>query len=252
MSTSILNVVIVDDEPICLDQLKRILHHFGYVQITGVLTSSAGLMELLRTTPVDLLFLDIKIQEESGFSIAEYVNRNYPEKMVIFTTGFEDFAINGYEYEPLDFLTKPVNELRLEKALSRALSRKSHLRPRPHAKIGLHTGSGLHIVETDHILYIEKAGRRVQLVYGDPSHPETILLRGSLSEMEQIFEPYGFFRIHQSFLVPLHRVCGIMTTDFRNSYQVELAGLTEKFPLSRNKYTELCALMEDGRIHFIQ
>ena len=92
-----LNVVILDDEPLCINQLKRQLLAFDYVHIAGELQSSTGLMSLLQNTPVDLLFLDIKIDQESGFSIAECINTQFPEKMVVFTTGFEGFAVHGYE-----------------------------------------------------------------------------------------------------------------------------------------------------------
>lgn len=246
-----LNAAIIDDEPLCIEQLKQMLQGFDYVHVTGELNSSAGLMNLLQTVPVDLLFLDIKIQQESGFTIAEYINRQFPEKMLVFTTGFEGLAVNGYEYEPLDFLTKPVNELRLEKTLARALSRKSRLAPRSNARVGLHTGSGLRIVEVGRILYIEKVGRKVQLVYGDPAQPERILLRSSLTEMARIFENYGFFRIHQSFLVPLQNVCGLLSGGVRNTYEVELAGVKEMLPLSRDKYPQLRALLEEENIQFI-
>lgn len=247
----ILNVVIIDDEPLCIDQLKQQLRGFDYVHVVGELHSSTGLMSLLRSVPVDLLFLDIKINQESGFSVAEYINTQFPEKMIVFTTGFEGFAIHGYEYEPLDFLTKPVSELRLGKTLAHALARKSQLATRPHAKIGLHTASGLRIIEIDRVLYIEKVGRKVQLVYGDIEKSECILMRVSLTELEKIFDVYGFFRIHQSFLVPIQRVRSILTTDVRNSYQIELAGVPEKLPLSRNKYPQLRALLEKGDIYFI-
>lgn len=131
-----LRAAIIDDEPLCIDQLKGLLLRFDCVRVTWELGSSAGLMDLLRASPVDLLFLDINIQQESGFAIAEYINRNFPEMMIVFTTGFEGFAVHGYAYEPLDFLTKPVNELRLEKTLSRALARRSHLAACSHTRTG--------------------------------------------------------------------------------------------------------------------
>lgn len=247
-----LNVVIMDDEPLCINQLKQQLREFDYVHVVGELQNSVGLMSLLRSVPVDLLFLDIKINQESGFSIVEYINTQFPEKMIVFITGFEGFALHSYEYEPLDFLTKPVSGSRLGKTLARALARKSQLIPRSHARIGLHTIGGLRIIEVDRVLYIEKIGRKVQLVCGDSEKPECIFLRRSMTEMEKVFDTYGFFRIHQSFLVPLHRICSILTTDIRNSYEVELAGVREKLPLSRDKYPQLRALLEKGDIRFIQ
>lgn len=98
-----LEVLIVDDEPLCIAQLKQQLAAFSAVHVAGELNSGKGYAEFLKTHRVDLIFLDIRIQEESGFSIAEFTKKNFPEKMIVFTTGFEDFAIQGYEYEPSIF-----------------------------------------------------------------------------------------------------------------------------------------------------
>ena len=246
-----LNVVILDDDPDCIRQLSGLLKQCGGVHISAELTDSDELAALLRSVPVDLIFLDIMMKGENGFSVAEYIKKHYPEKMIIFTTGFDDFALQGYDYSPLDFLVKPVSRIRLEKALSRAMARKGPAEQEHHAKIGIQTSQGVAIIEVEKILYIEKTGRKTEIVYSEEAQMRNLSIYSSLTELEKVFEAYHFIRIHQSFLVPVQRVSRILSTEIRNSYEVELKGTAKRFPLSRSKYNELKRILEDNSVCFL-
>lgn len=246
-----INVAIVDDDRRCIDHLCGLLNQLHYVNIVGTMTGSDRLVELLQTKPIDLLFLDIMMNGEDGFSVAEYVKKHYPEKMIIFTTGFDDFALRGYDYNPLDFLIKPVSRIRLEKALSYAMGRKDQTNQEHHAKIGIQTSQGVTIIEVETILYVEKTGRKVEIVYAEEAQLRHLRIYSTLGELEKVFEAYHFIRIHQSFLVPIYRVSGILSTDIRNSYEVELKGTTKRLPLSRSKYNELKSILEINSVCFI-
>ena len=120
-NTQELNIALIDDDPFCIAELKHLLSGFSFVHIAGELTSAENFQSLLTDNSVDLLFLDICLKENTGFSVAAYLKKNFPDIMVVFVTGFENFAIDGYEYEPLDFLAKPVSLSKLTRVLNHAL-----------------------------------------------------------------------------------------------------------------------------------
>lgn len=249
--TEPLNILILDDEQLCIDQLKQMLHAFDYVRVVGELNSGDGYMEALKTLPVDLVFLDIRIQEESGFSIAEFTKRNFPEKMIIFTTGFEDFAMQGYEYEPLDFLAKPVNFLRLEKALSHAREKKSRMTPLSHPRIGIHVSGGFRFIDVSTILFVERVGRKLVMACWETDHVETYQLRESMTELEKIFDGYGFLRVHQSYLVSALHISQISGTEAGGGYDLKVEHWDASIPVSRLKYREIQHRLQERGIRFL-
>lgn len=234
-----LEVLIIDDEPLCIAQLKQQIAAFSNVHVAGELNSSKGYAEFLKMHPVDLVFLDIRIQEENGFSIAEFTKKNFSEKMIVFTTGFEDFAIQGYEYEPLDFLAKPIQLPRLKKTLDHAMERKKHQTPAVTAKIGIHMNGGLRFIPVNEILFIERVGRKNYLVCQKENGAEEYLVRESMTELEKIFAGYDFLRVHQSFLVSLPKIRSLSGTEIGNSYELEVDGYERKIPVSRAKHKEV-------------
>lgn len=249
--TQPLNVLIVDDDQHCIDALCQMLQAFPYVHVAATSNSSDGYMELLQSQPIDLVFLDIRIQQESGFSIAAFTKRNFPDKMIVFTTGFENFAIEGYEYEPLDFLAKPISMLRLEKALTHAQNKKHQLVPRHNAKIGIQLGSGLRFVEVDSILFLERVGRKIQLVRWTGSEIQTHTLHKSMRELENMLITYDFLRVHQSFLVSARHISCISAAQIGNTYELELEHWPGKIPISRSKYKEVQQYMAQQGIPFL-
>jgi DNA-binding LytR/AlgR family response regulator len=246
-----LNVVIVDDDQACVDSLCQMLCAFPYVHVASTLNSSEGYMELLRSQPIDLVFLDIRIQEESGFTIAEFTKRNFPDKMIVFTTGFENFAIEGYEYEPLDFLAKPISMIRLERVLTHAQNKKRQIIPQLNAKIGIQLGSGLRFVEVDSILFLERIGRKIQMVCWADGQIQTHTLHESMRELENMLVTYDFLRVHQSFLVSARHIASISCAAVGNSYELELDHWKEKIPISRSKYKEIQQYMAQQGIPFL-
>lgn len=233
-----IRVMLVDDERVCLDSLRTSLDAFPYVTVVGEAQSGGEAVGLLRREPVDLVFLDIEMGDVSGFELARHIQSAYPGVMVVFLTGHVDFALDGYEYKPLDFLIKPVNLLRLERVLLKARdqleaaedSRETSVR------IGLMVDGGLEIIEVNDLLYIEKEGRKVFLVSkGGERHRSY----DTLQKLLGIFEPYGFFRCHQSFLVRLSAIKSVHLDASKNSYNIQLTGTDRSIPLSRNRYNEL-------------
>lgn len=244
-----LKTLLVDDETLCLEALKSSLSAFDYVKIVGEASKGSDVVRILEKseTKIDLIFLDIEINDVNGFELAKFIQAKYPQIKIIFLTGHVDFALKGYEYEPVDFLTKPINMVRLEMALSRVKNQKYHNEDCKDAKIGIHVEGGFEIVSVNDIAYIEKRGRKVYIVC---KNNEIFNSSDSLQKLESIFKNYGFFRSHQSFLIPIKNIKGIHADEFSRTYMVQLKNVKKELPLSRDKYVELKELLKKNGMEF--
>lgn len=237
-----MRALLVDDDSACLEALGSALALFPQVTVAAAVANGREALPVLHRGGIDLVFLDIEMGEISGFELARHIHTAYPDVLFIFLTGHVDFALEGYDYAPVDFLVKPVNPLRLERALRRAeellLSRWEP--PAADERIGIRTNSGLEFIRVEDILYVEKVGRKIFLTdTGGVRHPAS----DSLQKLADILEPYQFYRCHQSFLIPLHKIRRIGTDELRGTYQLELDGLSQTIPVSRERYTELRGLL---------
>lgn len=235
-----LRVLLVDDDSACLGELRRDLSAFPYVTVAGEARNASEAIALLQRGAANLAFLDIELGAESGFRLARHIHAAFPACKVIFLTGHVDFALEGYEYGPVDFLVKPVSLLRLEQALLRVREQAGAAREGGDTRIGIQSGNRLEIVSVQKILYLEKRGRQVLLAC---EGGENIVTRETLQKLEPAFLPHGFYRCHQSFLVPLRRIRSIRQDESRHTYSLLLEGTAERIPVSRDRFGELRTLL---------
>ena len=237
-----LTVLLVDDEAEHRRDLRSALAAFPFVTVAGEAGGGEEALAFLLRQRVDLVFLDIEMEGVDGFQLARHLQTEYPELQVIFLTGHVDLAIDGYQYGPVDFLAKPVELMRLTQALRRAQRTKEQTweREREDVTIGIHVDGGLEILRVSDVLYLEKSGRRVAVVDRRGSRLSSC---DSLQKLQPVFEQYGFYRCHQSFLVALDKIRGIRTDDLGSSYSIQLEGVSKSVPLSRAKYNELRTLL---------
>ena len=101
-----LNCAIIDDEPLAADLLAGYAKKTPFLNLVGVYNSAIDAMRTLRTSPVDLLFLDIQMPELSGLEFATILPEN---TMIVFTTAFDRYAIDSFKVNTVDYLLKPVS-----------------------------------------------------------------------------------------------------------------------------------------------
>lgn len=234
-------MLLVDDDQSCIDTLKMNLSSFSFINIVGECNSAEVAIRFLRENEADLLFLDIEMDGISGLEFAKHLQTAYPQILIIFVTGHPGFAIEGYEAHPIDFLTKPINILRLEKSLTRVREMMSSRIAAKGKKIGIKIAGGIQIINVNDILYIEKQGRKISIVC---HNNEIFHSNETMQNLEALFSDFGFFRSHQSFLVPIQKIKAIYPDSFTRSYSIQLTNDEKIIPLSRNKYNELKELIE--------
>lgn len=238
----LVNALIVDDEQYCIEALKACLESFPMIKVIKEINSAEQALVFLEEGTVQLVFLDIEMEGMDGLQLARLIEEKYPNMMIIFTTGYPGFALEGYEVHPVDFLTKPVNINRLEKALKKVREIVSINGSEKKQKVGLNLAGGIRMINVNDILYIEKKGRVITVVCKDN---EKFTSKDSMKNLESIFSSFHFYRSHQSFIVPIQQIKSIKPDNFSRSYTIVLNDDKTLIPLSRNNYHELKELLKE-------
>jgi two-component system, LytTR family, response regulator len=199
--------VIVDDEPQCISLLENLVAEYcPQLRISGSARNIPQAEELIRSTSPALVFLDVEMPGESGFQLL----KKFPadQFLVIFTTAYDQYAINAIRASAVDYLLKPISIVELKEAVAKAVAQISAAAPFPvtppkRTKITLPTQDGLQFLKLDDILYCEGSSNYTFFWTRSGSK---ILVSRTLREYEDQLAGQEFFRIHQSYLVNLNFV----------------------------------------------
>lgn len=197
-----LKCLAVDDEPYALKLISEDIQAVSFFALVGVCTSAKEAMAFLEKNPVDLIFLDIQMPEITGLQFLRQ-SENLP--MVILTTAYHQYAIEGFELEVIDYLMKPIPAERFKKAALRA---REHFELRNQKReqkkyLFVHSEYKEIKIDIESIDYIEGLKDYVKIFLHDQRNP--VLTRLNLKAMQTRL-PEDFCRIHNSFLVPLSKI----------------------------------------------
>ncbi|MFM8849235.1 MAG: LytR/AlgR family response regulator transcription factor [Cytophagales bacterium] len=202
MEGIILKCLAVDDEPYALKLISEDISGIPFLNLMGVCPSAKEAKSFLERNPVDLIFLDIQMPEITGLQFLKQ-HENLP--MVILTTAYNQYAIEGFELEVIDYLMKPIPRERFKKAAQRAKEQFLLRNKKGEQKryIFVHSEYKEIKIDIDAIDYVEGLKDYVKIFLHDQNKP--VLTRLNLKAMEARL-PNGFCRIHNSFLVPLSKI----------------------------------------------
>ncbi|GAA4154783.1 LytTR family DNA-binding domain-containing protein [Chryseobacterium ginsenosidimutans] len=113
-----MNCIIVDDEPLARAEMQSLIKEVSQIEILGSFSNVPAAIEFLKTKEIDLIFLDIEMPVISGLEFAETLPK---DTLIIFTTAYSQYALKSYELDAVDYLLKPIEKQRLEKAISKAV-----------------------------------------------------------------------------------------------------------------------------------
>ena len=228
-----IKVLIVDDEPLARKGVALRLREHPDIEIVGMCSDGKQAIQRIAELAPDLVFLDIQMPLIGGIEVL----RSLPAEtlpVIIFLTAFDQHALVAFEVQALDYLLKPIDEVRFFAAVERArrqikLRRQSRLlsqahlpldsasessRVKPLKRFTIRSGKELAFVETMHIDWIEAAGDYAQLHAKD----KTYLIRESLSTLETLLDNNDFLRIHRSIIVQLDRIVRITARPNRDGH----------------------------------
>ena len=201
--------LIVDDEPLAQRVIERYAENVSFLEIVQKCSSAIEAIEVLHNIEVDLIFLDINMPRLSGMDFLRTL-KNPP--LVIITTAYAEFAIQGYELDVVDYLMKPFAFDRFYKAIQKAeeLIRGKEQRVSESADPGKKEETFIFIksskktfrVNLEDILYIEALGDYVKIYTTE----KMIISYQSLKNIETLLPATSFPRIHKSFIIALSRI----------------------------------------------
>ena len=198
-----LNCAIVDDEPLALNLMESYVVKTPFLQLVGKYSSAVQAMKELPGKPVDLLFLDIQMPELSGLEYSKMVS---PATRIVFTTAFEQYAIDGYRVNALDYLLKPISYADFLQAAHKAVQW-FELMQKPREEItSIFVKSDYKLIQIplDNILYIEGLKDYVKIYEENASKP--ILSLMSMKAVEELLPASRFMRVHRSFIVQKEKI----------------------------------------------
>ena len=230
---NVINCLIVDDEELARNLLENYINRLSHLQIVGKCANPLEAMQVLQEKTVDLMFLDIQMPELTGVEFLRVLSQ---KPLVIFTTAYKEYALEGYELDIVDYLLKPFRFKRFLQAVNKAGKTLKNKRteevntpPIPQKKI---TEKSYILVKSDFkvfrilyddILYIESMKEYV--AYHTTTNKRTLSL-GSIKKLEIDLPSDKFMRIHKSYIVAKAKVAVL------EGNQVHIG--TTKLPIGRS------------------
>lgn len=195
-----MRALLIDDERLARAELRRLLAAHPEVEIIGEAANAAEGVQQIQTLKPDLIFLDVQMPGGSGFDMLAALDEA-PE--VIFTTAFDQYALQAFEVNALDYLQKPIQAARMATALQRCAARRLSVATAPAAvaarKLFIKDGERCWFVALHDIRLFESDGNYTR-VYFERQQP--LMLR-SLNQLEDKLDPQRFFRANRRHIVNL-------------------------------------------------
>ncbi|PWJ57895.1 DNA-binding LytR/AlgR family response regulator [Dyadobacter jejuensis] len=218
--------IAIDDEPFALELISEDIQRLDFLELVGSFPGPDAAGNLLKEGEVDLIFLDIQMPTITGI---EFLKSTPVHPMVILTTAYEQYALDGFELNVVDYLVKPIPFTRFQQAAERALNlfqlNKLASTQQPLPPIYVNTQYQKVKIAQEDISYVEGMKDYVKIYIENQSEP--ILTRMNLKKMESLLSPERFCRVHNSFVVPLEKITSSLRSKlFLGSVEIPIG---EKF-----------------------
>jgi len=246
--------VLVDDEPLALERLQRLLEPYrDTFEIAGTASSGTEAVEVINRLRPDIVFLDIQMPELTGFDVLERLDYT---PLVIFSTAYDEYALKAFEVHSVDYLVKPVDPKRLEKTVDKlerlSESGAGELRERleraieslnpkgPGAAAGKHriqvrVGDKIRLIPVADVVYFLASEKYVEVHTQTGNH----LITKSLTRLEAELPTDDFARVHRSAIVNINFIDEI-TKGFGGSWEVRMKDPKKsRLPVSRRYRSRL-------------
>lgn len=195
-----IHCLIIDDEPIAHEILEEYVMRCGRLSIAGHCRNAMEAIAMLETYSIDLLFLDIQMPLVSGLTFLKNLER---PPQVIFTTAYQEYALDGFELNAVDYLLKPFSYERFLKAIHKVKTEKETASVRSYFFVD--NNRTTEKVYHDEIRYIEAVGDYMKIHLED----RYILHRSTLKALEEQLPAGEFLRVHKSYIVPVKKIVAI-------------------------------------------
>jgi two-component system LytT family response regulator len=246
----VIQTLLADDEPLARRKLREFLQTDADVKIVGEAGSGSEVMDLLRKTNPQVMFLDVRMPGQDGFAVLDEIAAEKGVNMpsVIITTAYDQYALRAFDARAVDYLLKPFTMERLRSAIQRVKDQLSGAPAKPASngegnghehlsRIVFKSRGRILFLHASEIRWIGAEENYVRISNGAESH----LLRDTISSMEERLDPKMFLRVHRSAIVNLNYVKEIRT-DPKGDFVVQLLN-GQIVPMSRSYHARIRHLL---------
>jgi len=237
-------VIIIDDEPLARSIVKEYLQKHPQLELVQECNDGLEGLKAIQQHNPDLIFLDIQMPKINGFEMLELIE-NPPS--VIFTTAFDEYAIKAFEAHAIDYLLKPFDQKRFDKAVEKWLSQKNissekntqelletaSQSPAQSQRIVVKNGSKIKIIPVQDVFYLEAADDYVKI----HTKEGYFLKNKTMNHFEQVLDTQHFVRSHRSYIINIQQITRIDPYEKDNHVAILRSGA--QVPVSRNGYVKL-------------
>ncbi|WP_166336245.1 LytR/AlgR family response regulator transcription factor [Sphingobacterium chungjuense] len=207
----VIKCILIDDEPFALNLLEDDLSMFPNVEVLAKFTSTLPVREYLRNHEIDLIFTDIQMPEILGTQFIRSLE-NIP--LVVFTTAYHQYAVEGFELNVVDYLTKPIRRERLGVALDKVSARLELAKNSTQSPISDYFTVNVEYqkvkILVDDVSHVEGLKDYVKIHLVNRAQP--LLTRMNLRGMAEVLSKFSFLRIHNSYIVNTSKISAIHTS----------------------------------------
>jgi two-component system LytT family response regulator len=237
-------VIIIDDEPLARSIVKEFLQKHPQLEVMQECNDGFDGLKAIQLHQPDLIFLDIQMPKITGFEMLELIEQ---PPSVIFTTAFDEYAIKAFEAHAIDYLLKPFNQERFDKAISKwneqrptstekatqNLLESASLSPSQSQRIVVKNGNKIKIIPVHDVQYLEAADDYVKI----HTQEGYFLKNKTMNHFEQSLDGQQFVRSHRSYIVNVQQITRIDPYEKDNHVAILRSGA--KVPVSRSGYGKL-------------
>jgi two-component system LytT family response regulator len=231
-----LSVIIVDDEPIARQRIRRLLAHDSEIRIVGEFSSVADCARLDSSVTPDLVLLDVRMPDKDGFALLRSFEARGLSPFVIFVTAYSEYAVGAFDVEAVDYILKPFDDERFAKAIARAKAlleqermpaddapaadaerRTSSVPPRIRDRLLVTENGRVLFVPTSEIEMVQAAGKHVKIFVQSRCY----VIRQPLRDIEERLDGNHFVRIHRSTIINVDQIVELHPL-FHGDYEIVL------------------------------
>ncbi len=236
--------LIIDDEPLARMVVREYLLEFPQIEVMQECNDGFEGLKAIQQYQPDLVFLDVQMPKINGFEMLELVDH---QPAVIFTTAFDEYAIKAFEAKAVDYLLKPFNKDRFNKAIEKYLAQspgaaspkkteellETSNSPAQHERIVVKTGTKVKIIPVQDVQYLAADDDYVSVYTADGSY----LKNKTMNFFEQALDPRYFVRVHRSYIIAIQQITRI--DPYEKDAHLAILKSGAKIPVSKTGYVKL-------------
>ncbi|MDB4919928.1 LytTR family transcriptional regulator DNA-binding domain-containing protein [Mucilaginibacter sp.] len=238
--------LVIDDEPLARMIVLEYLQAFPQIEVMQECNDGFEGLKAIQQYQPDLIFLDVQMPKINGFEMLELVEQ---QPAVIFTTAFDEYAIKAFEAHAVDYLLKPFNKDRFNKAIEKYLAQapeaptaKKHTEelletashsPAQHERIVVKTGTKVKIIPVQDVQYLAADDDYVSVYTAEGS----FLKNKTMNFFEQMLDPRQFVRVHRSYIIAIQQITRI--DPYEKDAHLAILKSGAKVPVSKTGYVKL-------------